>query len=374
MTDHKLRVSDIDLSRVVTGHKAKIPVFSGYPEEDVLAWLHIFYKNANALGWNDREKLSRFPLYLSGSAVYWYTSHIAKSTESLSSFNALRDKFISCFLPDDFSAYVNQQLRNYTQGYNQTVTSYIFTVERLCRQKNPNMSEKEIIEYLYDGIHPQIRSLVKIQNPTSISEFIIIAKRVEASLRGGQTTLKKTVHFAGQTQDCRTPVIGHDRKTRSDQDQIDPTIDKILQSLEKLNKRVDEISRPRDSRYTSDDTRRKDNKPNAIARRGPPDEPTCFYCGRPGHVVEECRTKKRAQEMRARERFKPAKVTNDQRNVATVTSPFETQLIGLADGKFQGRLIKHPVQEPGLDSDIGFDVESIIGHKYIYGKLFMLVK
>ena len=64
MTDHKPRISDIDLSRVVARHKAKIPVFSGYPEEDVLAWLHVFDKNANALVWNDREKLYRFPLYL----------------------------------------------------------------------------------------------------------------------------------------------------------------------------------------------------------------------------------------------------------------------------------------------------------------------
>ena len=182
MTETKPKVSEMDLSRFVTGHKAKIPVFSGHPEEDVLAWLHVFDKNANALGWSDREKLSRFPLYLSGSADDWYTSHVAKNAESLSSFNNLKKRFISCFLPDDFSAYVNQQLRNYTQGYNQTVTSYIFTVERLCKQKNPNMSEKEIIEYLYDGIHPQIRSLVKIQNPTTISEFIVIAKRVEASL------------------------------------------------------------------------------------------------------------------------------------------------------------------------------------------------
>ena len=50
MTETKPKLSEIDLSRFVTGHKAKIPVFSGHPEEDVLAWLHVFDKNANALG------------------------------------------------------------------------------------------------------------------------------------------------------------------------------------------------------------------------------------------------------------------------------------------------------------------------------------
>ena len=137
-----------------------------------------------------------------------------------------------------------------------------------------------MIEHLYDGIHPQIRSHFKIQNPTSISEFIIIAKRVEASLRDGQTTLTKTVHFTGQTQYCRTPVIEHDRTSNSNRVETDPMIEKILQNIKRLSKRVDEINKPRDFRQTTDFNRRNDKRPIAVARKGPIEEPTCFYCGK----------------------------------------------------------------------------------------------
>ena len=147
----EIRINPSDLSKVIAPHyksyKAKIEPFRGTECEDISLWIDEYEKSAKALGWTDSDKFIRIPMYLKGSADDYYNNYCKEDIASRpTTWDGHKQKLIEFFLPADHITYLKSKLRSLRQSYGQSASSFVLTIQRLCRKINPNMIEADIID------------------------------------------------------------------------------------------------------------------------------------------------------------------------------------------------------------------------------------
>ena len=100
--------------------------------------------------------------YFKGTADDWYANYVSEASaeKKPSDWQGLKGLMIQCFLPCDHSNYIRDRTRNCVQGYQQNVSSYLMTMQRLCKISKPDMKDDEIIGQVLEGVHPDIRRQV----------------------------------------------------------------------------------------------------------------------------------------------------------------------------------------------------------------------
>ena len=87
------------------------PVFSGKPDEDVLAWSRRFDTVARALEWDVTRKVTQMPLYLGGFAAIWWDKFTARGTQLPVDYKAASDALKNQFLPADYKRQIRAKIR-----------------------------------------------------------------------------------------------------------------------------------------------------------------------------------------------------------------------------------------------------------------------
>ena len=326
----------------VLGHKVKITPYYGHPEDDLLLWIRDYEKNAKAMGWSDTDKVRRLPLYLKGSADDWHAEFSKKLTDKLLNWANIKEALIKAFLPCDYSSYLRKQVRDFKQGYGQSVSSFIISMQRLSRLENELVTDSEIIQNCMDGFHPEIRSQVIIAGPKTLDELMEVAKRVEAALKDRMPVSTLSINATGLfNEGGKSKVFGLERPT-DDSSRVNSSskiLDEMAKAISKLTEKVEGLSKVRTERRV----RFENNIPDVI----------CSYCTRRGHLREECRVQQRAKDLRSKangaNRPRTTVQTSTQpKTNATIVSPIKV-LCSHSKQYQSGELIRVPILFEGVE-------------------------
>ena len=154
----------------------------------------------------------------------------------------------AAFLPSNYETHLREQLRNYYQKPDEPVGNYVYEKRHLCSRINPNMSEQEMITYLFEGLRPEIKTSLYNFEPTTIKSFLEHAKRIERGLQNNKRS--------------------------------DPHISELLEKITQLQQFLQISPRQREKRRVINNVRAQ-NESNS-------NHVKCYRCQEFGHYSRDC--------------------------------------------------------------------------------------
>ncbi|KAJ9525206.1 hypothetical protein QJQ45_020746, partial [Haematococcus lacustris] len=146
-------------------------------------------------GASEEQKIVSTSERLTGLASAWYRS-IRADTTSFFSWHAFASALKAAFKTKSDESKARDQLHLARQKPNQSAVSYATHLRSLYVQI-PDMHEGEKLDRFRQGLHPPLRALVDIQNPTSFSQAVEIAVAHDSAYRdaGISTTVPMQLGF-----------------------------------------------------------------------------------------------------------------------------------------------------------------------------------
>lgn len=156
----------------------KVKPFSGNGDEDIISWLDRY--EAFADGWNDGSKVAKIRAFLSGTAEKWFNVHV--KGQGLT-FDELKDAMKAQFLPMNYQSYLKQKLFTRKQKFDETVASFIIEIEDIIQRVDGDMPEVDKVNYLLNGMRPEIAKTLYAWNPQTVDEVAQHARQIERGLK-----------------------------------------------------------------------------------------------------------------------------------------------------------------------------------------------
>jgi len=290
------------------GYTTKPPIFRGDGVDDVDQFLSSFDRYANFFSWPAEKRMRALPLSLAniGHANIWFNSLDDGAYESYDDLTALlRNQF-------DSSAdkwLLRQELTQRKQGATETVADFSADVRRQCQRLR--LAKTEWLHILIQGLRPDIRSHIVLQQPDSFEQAERMAKLKEAvSKPAAQAPLPQAVFEAliSQLQPQMSPqekpaaVAAFTANANSftapprEEPLTESSIRKIIQQELRQALR-DNANMNRGSSFPRSDNFRYNrssyngrNDNSFRNRRTPEGHPICNTCNRRGHTSYNCRS------------------------------------------------------------------------------------
>lgn len=248
----------------------KPPVFSGLSREPTPQnWAHQMesYLQGNDVLLDTPQAATYAAGYLSGAALTWYRLHLAEVARGAAvpflTWSDFRNALITRFTPISPERTAREKLsilrqrnsvRAYAQEYN------------LCMLELADMSEKDRIFRFLEGLKPDVRIHVELQNPNTLAEAVELAIKADSlvwQVKKGNSGFKPTPFI---------PRGGGPRYPGANQFSGPSPME--LGAMD-ASKRFDRSKR---------DSSKEERK--------------CFVCKRPGHLWRQCPQRRRQQQPR----------------------------------------------------------------------------
>jgi hypothetical protein len=142
----------------MTQVKEKLPFISagtyhGLPSENPSDFIDKYEIAATSNHWAEKSKINLFAAHLAGTALAWY-QHFSTG-KTLDSWEELKNTFILTFTPAAQAQTLKAILDRKVQARDQPVLSYYLEIMKLCKRHDPNTTEKQIIQYVIQGLRPE---------------------------------------------------------------------------------------------------------------------------------------------------------------------------------------------------------------------------
>ena len=247
------------------------PIFYGKPHEDALDWIDRYETIGAYNGWRDADLRKFLIIHLDGPARNWYLcnadtipDHWNKREGELiqgqrqPDQDGAREIFLKEFQKGTYALYQEQKLRNRMQGEDECPLSYYYDVMNLCRVINPNMSERNKLDYLYQGLKRSLFTSIYTERPETCAKFLELLK---LHTEAGDIARKKGM-FVG--------VLSAEEKEGTSS-LINPTIEGLMNEIKDLKSQLSRLEQ-------EDETNETDMDETYV----------CFGCGQPGHIKRFC--------------------------------------------------------------------------------------
>lgn len=184
-------VDPILIARARKARYDDLPNFSGYPSEDAERFLKSIKNIAKA---NDSSTDQQFLEIVRGkltqAAGSWFDDHESQFTKWSDFETAFRNRYFSTTIITAKFDKLSQR----KQRYDESVTTYFDDITTLCREIDPKISDRIIIQHLMKGINPEIRKeLTRRQSAiTTLTEFLRMAK-LEQDIHDTSTQIQETM-------------------------------------------------------------------------------------------------------------------------------------------------------------------------------------
>ena len=178
--------------------RIKIPTFSGIRGESAKFWLAKFEQVMKLKKVNDEDKTIQLFLLLEGQAEIWYHT-LPDDTQG--NYQKLKETFEERFLPGASDRVANvSSFRGLVQQRGETTDDYIEKVIRMGQ--DINKGEQELIDQIYQGLHPVIMKFVAQKEAKTLSDvrkFARMGQSLEGSAISSEMEINK-IQRQGNTQ------------------------------------------------------------------------------------------------------------------------------------------------------------------------------
>jgi hypothetical protein len=181
-TDIRDLVNDAIKMSMASISTLNLKPFTGYDSRELEKWLREFEYHAEANNWDDAIKMRKFPIYLRDYGLLWYDQNVKRSPSPPTSWRELKQLILNDLLSTDHKSYLYNEIIHCKQASNESVYNYILTKRDLCLELDDRMKDSDLIEYLFQGLKPEIAKLLRSHAPRNLDSFIKYAKQIERGI------------------------------------------------------------------------------------------------------------------------------------------------------------------------------------------------
>ncbi|RWS03246.1 retrovirus-related Pol polyprotein from transposon 297-like protein [Dinothrombium tinctorium] len=258
-------------NRISLSSQYKIRPFACSEIESAAKWIKSYESVATALNWSEESKFRKFRAYLTGPAADWYDVCVESREEQPKSYEELRKMFLEEFHHEDE---ILMRIKERKQLSHESVQTYIYSKVQMCQQLDNKMSDAEILRCVYEGMNPEIKREARIFNPSSYTELLAIAKRIE--------TAKREQQEIAESISVKEPV----------KDKREELIEQVLRSVNAMMRKLAANERPVPTQNNHQFQNAVSDLTRGDRRNAPRNlngSPRCFLCNRVGHIARFCR-------------------------------------------------------------------------------------
>ena len=256
-------------SNLASARSHTIPYFFGKKDEDVLKFLRVYNRVAEALKWNGKDKYDKFSNYLRDSAeeCFFVNVESVDPTDKPAEWDNLEEQFKNRFLRGDYKAYLVRELRMRRQKKGESLLSYIESIRALCINLNKRMGQEEIFEWIYNGMQEDAAErIMSNSDPQTIEEMMRAAKKVERANDSIRNRKGKSCNVVSSEE------------TES----LSKLIEKLALALNKST-----VKGSVDHKANSKG-KAKANSTNKVTENTRKHNVECFFCKNKGHIKRDC--------------------------------------------------------------------------------------
>jgi len=215
-------VNQITIARMSTPiSPILLPPFTGdNVHEDLIDWFEQYEYLSESLGWKAEERLAKLPLHLNGTARLRYTSIRPKlNTDRYNSYEKIKHGMLKVLLKPDYRSEYHKRITSQKQDRDQTPSSFVIKMERLCRRVDRNMTESTILSFIREGLDDRLKPWISAHDPKTIEELLEALQSAERSARESREMNDSDISRAssnagaGETNSAILSMIGSLNKT-----------------------------------------------------------------------------------------------------------------------------------------------------------------
>jgi hypothetical protein len=154
--------------------------FNGLQSENPNEFIDKYEIAAKSNNWQNKTKINLFPAHLAGNALAWF-AHYTKSRE-INNWEELKAKFIDTFRPIAQANSLQLVLDKKVQLREQSALNYFLEVLAICRRYDQGISDKQIINYVIQGLQPEICERILNEKTDTIDELESSLRKIELHL------------------------------------------------------------------------------------------------------------------------------------------------------------------------------------------------
>lgn len=148
---------------------------TGALSDDVNEWLAKFERFAKFYNWSSTKKLGAMVLLFEGPALSWFHTLPEETSNSFTRLvGALRNRFSA----SNNNLILRQALYAKKQGSSESLTNYTADIIKRCQRLSLN--DAELMNIFINGLKPELRSHLVLNQPTSFTEAEKLARLREA--------------------------------------------------------------------------------------------------------------------------------------------------------------------------------------------------
>ncbi|XP_022810118.1 uncharacterized protein LOC111347127 [Stylophora pistillata] len=155
------------------------PIFRGDESEDAHEFVRNYKRAGRLNGWDDDSLALGLPLYLKAYASAWFKT-LPRADEM--SFEELSEELVTHFASGASEWRVRQALGQRRQLEKESVADYAYSLRTHCARIN--LPNSEWTHYFVQGLIPEIREYVVLQQPENLESAENFAKLKESVLQG----------------------------------------------------------------------------------------------------------------------------------------------------------------------------------------------
>lgn len=150
--------------------------FSGDHKQDVIKWLEKLERKFEIAEISDAKKFDYLTELLEKGALHWF---IERKSSFHRSWPAFVTQFKTVYDSPNRSQLAFQKLQHYHQSADQDIRSFCTALRKLCKEYDPDMSQKMQIDFLFRSVNPTYRPEILKLKPSNVDEFEKTALDVE---------------------------------------------------------------------------------------------------------------------------------------------------------------------------------------------------
>ncbi|UYV64788.1 K02A2.6-like [Cordylochernes scorpioides] len=311
------------------------PTFSGESAQDPQRWIKMFERVAKYNKWDETQSLANVVFYLEGTAAQWFDNN----EDIIDSWTQFKTNLCEVFgKKEELTRRAEMTLKTRAQKPGETTESYIQDILSLCSRVNPEMEEEEKVGHLMKGIAEDFYQTLIVKDPTTVDELVKFCRQLEnmKQRRIKRTRYERLPNVTPISSDFEEDLALRIRRIVQEELQkfmpkmteVEPFGTSDVNSLEAIVKEeVQQVLAPITRRNIQSQRRRtfvprfrrEDDYTPYTPRtsdqwRTADNQPICFHCGKPGHVLRYCRERRRTfEEARSRRTLPSADNATPQR-------------------------------------------------------------
>ncbi|UYV63051.1 hypothetical protein LAZ67_2002979 [Cordylochernes scorpioides] len=296
------------------------PTFSGESAQDPQKWIKMFERVAKYNKWDETQSLANVVFYLEGTAAQWFDNN----KDIINSWTQFKIDLCEVFgQKEELTRRAEMTLKTRAQKPGETTESYIQEILSLCSRVNPEMEEEKKVGHLMKGIAEDFYQALIVKDPTTVDELVKFYRQLEnmKQRRIKRTRYERLPNVTPISSDfeedlalkIRRIVQEELQKIMPKMSEVEPFRTTDVNSLEAIVKEeVQQVLAPITRRSIQSQRRRMfvprfrrqdDYTPYAPRTSDQwltvDNQPICFHCGKPGHVLRYCRERRHPEVLAA---------------------------------------------------------------------------